>query len=163
MNCKFKFTGKMSGKKYVHVCTECEREVASGMKEPMLKAVCKVPGTPEVRLAPPPATGPGTELAALLKEYGIRPRKSCGCGSWIARMNAWGPAGCAEHREEILAHLKAAYDMTPFWERTKAAALAILKGLPTSLEGAVDEAVIRAKREAEKAIADADEYLGGQQ
>lgn len=30
---------------------------------------------------------------------------TCNCASWIARMNAWGPAGCREHYKEIVDHL----------------------------------------------------------
>lgn len=37
-------------------------------------------------------------------------------------MNAWGPAGCREHREEILAHLRSAYQKTD-WPTVFAAAL----------------------------------------
>jgi hypothetical protein len=100
-------------------------------------------------------------LRKLFAEFGFSPKKNCGCNDWIRKMDAWGPAGCREHREEILAHLQKSYDQTTFWQRTKAAAVAILNGLPLSIAGCVDEAVLRAqKAEAERAIQEADEYLG---
>lgn len=159
--CNFKLVGPKNGQ-FLFRCPDCRREVTGKHEHQPPKAACKVvgPGSLPPPIAPIPPGGPGSELKKLFAEFGFKPRKSCGCSDWIRRMDAWGIAGCREHREEILAHLRAAYDATSFWEKTKAAAVAWLNGLPLSLEGCVDEAVLRAKAEAEKAIADADEYLG---
>jgi len=48
---------------------------------------------------------PGTALAGLLKELGLKPVKSCNCDQRAAQMDAWGVAGCIEHRAEIVAWL----------------------------------------------------------
>jgi hypothetical protein len=47
--------------------------------------------------------GPGDYLHdAILKWVGEGPTRECGCKDRIAKMNAWGPAGCREHLEEIV-------------------------------------------------------------
>lgn len=55
---------------------------------------------------PPVPTGPGTELAGLLKRFGIYAKeKGCGCRSYQRKMDAWGPEGCRRNMEAILKHL----------------------------------------------------------
>ncbi len=49
--------------------------------------------------------GPGTELKALLAELGLHPASGCDCNARAAQMDAWGAAGCREHRDEIIAWL----------------------------------------------------------
>lgn len=52
----------------------------------------------------PPRVLVGLKLAALLAEFGHA--KNCTtCDDMIVRMNNWGPAGCREHRAEIVEHL----------------------------------------------------------
>jgi len=52
-----------------------------------------------------PQNRPGDVLHNLLKtRYGVTVA-SCKCQEWIDRMNTWGPLGCREHLEEIVAHL----------------------------------------------------------
>ena len=52
-------------------------------------------------------TGPGTELANLLKWFNIHAKeKGCGCKSMQRRMDKGGPQYCRDHKEEILAHLE---------------------------------------------------------
>lgn len=48
--------------------------------------------------------GPGDELhASIVAWIGEEPTLSCGCGDRIRQMNSWGPDGCREHIEEIVA------------------------------------------------------------
>jgi hypothetical protein len=39
---------------------------------------------------------------AILKWVGEGPTRACGCVDRINQMNAWGPAGCREHLDEIV-------------------------------------------------------------
>ncbi len=49
--------------------------------------------------------GVGSTLHNILRQrHGIVPKK-CDCREWIEKMNAWGPAGCREHMDEIADHL----------------------------------------------------------
>lgn len=96
-----------------------------------------------------PENGPGTELHKLIAELGLTPTASCCCEAMQQKMNAWGPGGCREHREEILAHLRTAYSKTDWPTKLKAGALAIAQGLTLTLDGLLDEAIQRAEQEAE--------------
>lgn len=51
------------------------------------------------------ASGPGTELAALLSWF-AKPRQGCACKSRAAVMNRWGVPGCERKREVILKWLE---------------------------------------------------------
>jgi len=48
------------------------------------------------------AVMPGHQLQRIIARLlGQEAVLGCGCGSMIARMNAWGPAGCREHLDEL--------------------------------------------------------------
>ena len=48
----------------------------------------------------------GDHLHALVKkDIGAKMQTGCNCPGWITKMNAWGPAGCREHRKEIIDHM----------------------------------------------------------
>lgn len=50
--------------------------------------------------------GPGDYLHEMIKRWtGEDIERGCQCKAWIDRMNAWGPAGCREHLDEIVAHM----------------------------------------------------------
>ena len=50
--------------------------------------------------------GPGTQLANLLKWFGIKAKeKGCGCKSMQKKMDKGGPQWCRQHKDEILDHL----------------------------------------------------------
>lgn len=53
--------------------------------------------------------GPGHELSALLKRFGIEPSPTCACRAKAAQMDAWGPDECARPNriEEVLAVMRA--------------------------------------------------------
>lgn len=103
---------------------------------------------PGVGIPPsPPQHGHGTELHQLIAALGVQPDESCQCEQMRLRMNAWGPAGCRDHREEILAHLRAAYKKTDWPTVLKAGALAVAQGLPLTLEGLLDLAIERAAKD----------------
>lgn len=54
----------------------------------------------------PAVRGPGDYLHdAILRWVGESPTANCQCRSRIAQMNAWGPAGCREHLDEIVVWL----------------------------------------------------------
>ena len=62
--------------------------------------------TKRSRTMPTTATGPGTQLANLLKWFGIHAKeKGCGCRSYQKKMDKGGPQWCRDHKEEILDHL----------------------------------------------------------
>ena len=51
-------------------------------------------------------TGPGTELAGMLKMVGINPKeKGCSCKSHAKRMDLEGPQWCRDNIETILGWL----------------------------------------------------------
>ena len=57
---------------------------------------------PELALLP----GVGDRVHKLIAwAFGQRAVDGCGCRAWIDQMNAWGPAGCREHLDEIVDHL----------------------------------------------------------
>ena len=52
--------------------------------------------------------GPGCQLRRSLAWWGIRDDGSCGCDSFAAKMDAWGPDECWKRIEEIVEHLRQA-------------------------------------------------------
>jgi len=54
------------------------------------------------------ACGPGCQLRRTLAWWGIRDDGSCGCESFAAQMDAWGPDECWRRIEEIVEHLREA-------------------------------------------------------
>jgi hypothetical protein len=52
--------------------------------------------------------GPGCQLRRSLAWWGIRDDGSCGCDSFAAQMDAWGPDECWKRIEEIVEHLRGA-------------------------------------------------------
>jgi hypothetical protein len=53
-------------------------------------------------------SGPGTELAKLLKRFGVNPTPTCACRAKAAHMDAWGPdeAEKPERIEEVVAVMR---------------------------------------------------------
>ena len=81
-------------------------------------------------------TGPGTQLANLLKWFGIKAKeKGCGCKSFQKKMDKGGPQWCRDHKEEILDHL------------AKEAAKRKLPFVRLAAEKLVDLAIRRAERD----------------
>jgi len=62
-----------------------------------------------VRSCPSNAGRPGTELAKVLKRFGIEHSQHCNCGSKAAEMDAWGcdEASRPERIEEVVAVMRA--------------------------------------------------------
>jgi hypothetical protein len=52
--------------------------------------------------------GPGCQLRRTLAWWGIHSDGSCGCDSFAAQMDAWGPDECWRRLEEIVEHLRTA-------------------------------------------------------
>ena len=48
--------------------------------------------------------GPGCQLRRTLSWF-VRDDGKCGCTEFAAQMDAWGPDGCDERMDEIVAHL----------------------------------------------------------
>ncbi|NLE56823.1 MAG: hypothetical protein GX616_00570 [Planctomycetes bacterium] len=60
--------------------------------------------------------GPGTCLHRAIRRWiGAGPSATCSCRGRIARMNAWGPAGCRVHLEEIVDWLVEEADKRGWW------------------------------------------------
>jgi hypothetical protein len=62
----------------------------------------------QCRKPPPTTCGPGCHLRRTLAWWGIRDDGSCGCDSFAAKMDAWGPDECWKRIEEIVSHLREA-------------------------------------------------------
>jgi hypothetical protein len=72
--------------------------------------------------APPRIKGPGDYLHdAILKWVGEGPTRECHCKDRIAKMNAWGPAGCREHLEEIIEWMMGEAQKRAWWKVAVAA------------------------------------------
>jgi len=56
----------------------------------------------------PTTCGPGCQLRRSLAWWGIRDDGRCGCDSFAAQMDAWGPTECLRRIEEIVEHLREA-------------------------------------------------------
>jgi hypothetical protein len=56
----------------------------------------------------PTTCGPGCQLRRSLAWWGIRDDGKCGCDSFAAQMDAWGPDECWKRIEEIVEHLRQA-------------------------------------------------------
>lgn len=54
------------------------------------------------------ACGAGCHLKRLLEWWGLAEAPGCRCGAHAAQMDAWGPDGCQEHLQTILAWLREA-------------------------------------------------------
>lgn len=51
----------------------------------------------------PPASGPGTELKAILKDWlGVTATPTCPCNAHAIQMDMWGPDECERRIEEIV-------------------------------------------------------------
>lgn len=50
--------------------------------------------------------GVGSELRSMLAKFGIVSAAGCPCNEMAAQMDAWGPDGCEQRLDEIVAHLR---------------------------------------------------------
>jgi len=86
-----------------HFCERARAQLAAGRGGQWPVVSGQSPSTSHRPLA---TNGPGDCLhRAIERRTGEEPKLSCGCRSRIARMNAWGPAGCREHLDEIVGWL----------------------------------------------------------
>lgn len=72
--------------------------------------------------------GPGTELAAILRRWGIAAGAGCDCKAKAATMDQWGVAKCRERRGEIVGWIAEGAPRWGWAERIKAVALAVATG-----------------------------------
>ncbi len=56
----------------------------------------------------PTTCGPGCQLRRSLAWWGIRDDGKCGCDSFAAQMDGWGPDECWRRIEDIVSHLREA-------------------------------------------------------
>lgn len=82
-----------------------------------------------------------------MRSIGVGKQTACQCDEMLSKMNAWGVAGCREHRAEIVEHLKAAYKETSWADFATASSKAIASGLAFKINpldpfgSLVDEAI----------------------
>jgi len=79
---------------------------------------------------------------AILKWVGEGPTRECGCVDRINQMNAWGPAGCREHLEEIVGWLVEEANKRGWWKYAVA-----VPGSRYFIERMVRGAIKKAERE----------------
>ena len=100
--------------------------------------------------------GPGSQLWKLLESLGVKHTNSCSCISRAEQMNAWGVAGCRDHRDEILGWMREGQDQFGWREKLTAATRAVTTGLAFRLNpldpfpGILDEAIRRAEAAAQQ-------------
>ena len=118
----------------------------------------------------PLATGPGTELADILRSMGIVSGNGCDCKARQATMDQWGVAKCRENRAVILGWIEEGAPRWGWADRVKAVALAVASGVAWSLSptdpygSLIDLAIDRAEaKERQRAewLAAANEKLKG--
>lgn len=89
----------------------------------------------------------------MLTSIGIEPGPGCPCRDMMRKMDAWGPAGCKEHRGEIVMHVQEQMGNRSWREKLTAAAKATASGLafqlnPMDIPGSlVDEAIRRVEQQ----------------
>jgi len=132
-------------------CRQCGYTTKRPYERPPQK---ECSGAPRV---PPIDYGPGTELKKIIAAYRLVPTETCGCEAMIQQMNAWGIAGCREHRAEILAHLHKAYaELNPSWaDQARMGAKALAMGIiinPFDPAGSLLNAAIERARKNQPAI-----------
>ena len=94
-------------------------------------------------MAEPVVEGPSDYLHhALLRWVGEGPTRSCGCEDHISQMNAWGPAGCREHLDEIVGWLEEEARKRGWWKYAVA-----VPGSLYFLKRMVLEAIKKAEKE----------------
>lgn len=127
-------------------CINCGYVTRTSMAWEFGKIYRPCPGAPTEPHSPTIANEfPGAELKRLFAGLQITKTDGCNCDEWISRMNAWGIAGCQEHRGEILTHLNKAYKSASNLTKIQAGFAAFSQGLPLTLEGLLDEALRRAE------------------
>ena len=55
-------------------------------------------------------SGVGTELSKLIPDWALQFKGGCECKDMAAKMDKWGPDGCYQRRDHIVAHLMAQSD-----------------------------------------------------
>jgi hypothetical protein len=101
-----------------------------------------------------PGESPGGQLHDLIHQLGIEREEGCGCAAMIRQMNRWGCAGCEEHFDEIVAHLRKAYKEQSWSAVTAASMAAFSTGIAWKLypfnqiESLVRLAIARARENA---------------
>jgi hypothetical protein len=97
MNCKSRITEQPNGTASSVHCRPCNlrRRLEAG----------EVFACPSGHRIP---CGPGCQLRRTLAWWGIRDDGKCGCDSFAAKMDAWGPDECFRRIEEIVSHLREA-------------------------------------------------------
>ena len=97
------------------ICKRCNRIYPRGM-------FCESDEWPRwncIADAKPIPKGPGDYLHdAIIKWVGEGPTRQCGCQDRINQMNAWGPAGCREHINEIADWLIEEANKRGWWKLT---------------------------------------------
>jgi hypothetical protein len=79
-------------------------------------------------------TGPGTELAAMLRQMGIVSSGGCDCKARQATMDQWGVDKCRERIDEIVGWITEGAPRWGWAERLKAAALAVVTGIAWQID-----------------------------
>lgn len=85
-------------------CPDCRRKLPF---VPVMPVHCSCQSS-----TPRQSGGPGTELLAIIPR--VFGRKSCGCKSYAAQMNAWGADECDRRSDEIVDHLVSQVPQVPF-------------------------------------------------
>lgn len=100
-----------------------------------------------------PKGGAGTEMMKMADSLKVGMPSGCSCKSLAARMDAWGVQGCLEHRAEIVAEMAANAKKVPFYQRMRAALLALPAGValeinPLDVYGSLVDLAIRRAEDA---------------
>ena len=96
MKCDYEITGSHDSQNILR-CRRCEHQTTSAYGPELTHTMCRAEET---------RTGP--LLHRLLQDkLGAGFKSGCDCKEWLAKMNAWGPAGCREHLTEIVDTLMA--------------------------------------------------------
>lgn len=86
-------------------------------------------------------TGPGTNLATLLRQHGVPDATCVECQEWIALMDRWGPEGCRTHMSIIESMLTVKARELTLAQTAKVGILLMLNGEWPTIHSLVDRAI----------------------
>jgi hypothetical protein len=114
-------------------------------REPVLPAAAPRAAAAPQTGAPAPR-GPGAELESMYhNEVGLPPCAEC--AALARKMDAWGPAGCRERLDEIVADINTRAKLVGLIDKARIAGRLFKAGLPLTVRGQVEEAIRRAETE----------------
>lgn len=120
------------------VCDQCGKTRVTNLPVERIRHLC-----PKRK----PGHGPGTHLALMINQMGIKAEGTCACFEKQVRMDYLGSAGCRREWNELYDHLRMAYKSADIATKAGALKRALHYGLPLTISGLLEEAIRRAEED----------------